>query len=103
MGCWGARTDLESKAPDFTLDTDDGKDHVTLSKLVGEKPLVLIFGNFTCGPFREHAGSLYVLARRYRDRANFLIVYTREAHPTDGWVLPDNQQAGVNTRTASRL
>lgn len=96
IGSWGSGPVLESEAPDFTLIDSDGKTQITLSKLVGEKPLILVFGNFTCGPFREHAGSLYVLGRRYRDRANFLIVYTREAHPADGWVLPDNQQAGVN-------
>ena len=39
-------------APDFTLKTLDGKETVRLSKLIGPKPVVLVFGNFTCGPFR---------------------------------------------------
>ena len=43
---------LDETAPDFTLRTNDGKSEITLSKQIGPKPVVLIFGNFTCGPFR---------------------------------------------------
>ena len=42
--------EVGQKAPDFTLPTHDGKNTVTLSKLVGtkqSKPVVLIFGSFT--------------------------------------------------------
>jgi len=28
--------------------------------------------------------------RTYSDRVSFLCVYIREAHPTDGWAVPDN-------------
>lgn len=31
----------------------------------------------------------------YRDRAAFLFVYVREAHPTDEWQMPPNDQEGV--------
>jgi hypothetical protein len=43
---------LDEKAPDFTLQTLDAARNVTLSTLVGPKPVVLLFGNFTCGPRR---------------------------------------------------
>jgi hypothetical protein len=95
IGNWGSGPDLESVAPDFTLDSCDGKSSVTLSKIVGRKPLVLVFGNFSCGPFRSHSSSLYVLTQRYRELANFVAVYTRESHPIGGWELPDNQRAGA--------
>ena len=36
---------------DFELPTADGKSKVKLSGLIGEKPVVLILGNYTCGPF----------------------------------------------------
>ena len=49
---------LDAAAPDFTLKTVDGKEEITLSKLVGPKPVVLVFGNFTCGPFRSQAGNV---------------------------------------------
>ena len=35
------------KAPDFTLESADGKTAHTLSKMIGEKPIVLIFGSWT--------------------------------------------------------
>jgi thiol-disulfide isomerase/thioredoxin len=88
---------LDETAPDFTLKTNDGKSEVTLSKVIGPRPVVLIFGNFTCGPFRSHAGNFEKLYRRYKDRATFLMVYVREAHPTDGWRMESNDRLGVST------
>ncbi len=32
---------------------------------------------------------------RYKNRVEFLLVYVREAHPTDGWQVPVNQKEGV--------
>lgn len=32
---------------------------------------------------------------RYRDRAAFLTVYIREAHPTDEWQMTSNETEGV--------
>jgi hypothetical protein len=82
-------------APEFTLRTVDGKEEITLSKLVGPKPVVLIFGNFTCGPFRSQAGNVEKLYRRYKDRATFVMVYVREAHPSDGWRLESNNRLEI--------
>lgn len=38
---------LGEAAPDFTLQSTDGHKPVTLSKLMGPKPVVLVFGSFT--------------------------------------------------------
>ena len=84
-------------APDFTLKTNDGKSEITLSKLVGTKPIVLVFGSFTCGPFRSHTGNIEKLFHRYKDRATFVMVYVREAHPTDGWRMESNDRLGAIT------
>jgi thiol-disulfide isomerase/thioredoxin len=86
---------LDDSSADFTLKTSDGSSEVTLSKLVGPKPVVLVFGNFTCGPFRSQAGNVEKLHRMYKDRATFLMVYVREAHPTDGWSMESNDRVGV--------
>jgi thiol-disulfide isomerase/thioredoxin len=86
---------LGTPAPDFTLKTVDGKQDVALSKLIGPKPVVLIFGNFTCGPFRSQAGNVEKLYRRYKDRATFVMVYVREAHPSDGWRLESNNRLEI--------
>ena len=88
---------LDESAPDFTLKTNDGKAEVTLSKLVGPKPVVLVFGSFTCGPFRSHSGNIEKLYHRYKDRATFVMVYVREAHPTDGWRMESNDRVGATT------
>jgi alkylhydroperoxidase family enzyme len=38
------------------------------------------------------------LKRRYGDRAEFLAVYVREAHPTDGWRMNSNEEAGISLK-----
>ena len=40
-------------------------------------------------------GTLDALADRYRVRISFLAVYIREAHPEEGWILPENRRSGV--------
>jgi peroxiredoxin len=87
---------LGDSASDFTLKTNDGKEEITLSRLIGPKPVVLVFGNFTCGPFRSQAGNIEKLHRMYADRATFVMVYVREAHPTDGWSMESNDRVGVS-------
>jgi alkyl hydroperoxide reductase subunit AhpC len=88
---------VDESAPDFTLKTNDGKAEITLSRLLGPKPVVLIFGSFTCGPFRSQSGNIEKLYRRYKDRATFVMVYVRDAHPTDGWRMESNDRVGAVT------
>jgi hypothetical protein len=71
-------------APNFTLQTLKGEEY-SLNQFKGVKPVVLVFGNFSCGPFRSQSGSVEDLKRRYGDRFEFLGVYVRDAHPTTGW------------------
>jgi Iodothyronine deiodinase/EF hand len=89
---------LGESAPDFTLKTVDGKEERALSQLIGPRPVVLVFGNFTCSPFRSQAGNVEKLYQRHKDRATFVMVYVREAHPVDGWVAESNEQAGISLR-----
>jgi hypothetical protein len=35
------------------------------------------------------------LKERYAGRAQFLAIYVREAHPTDGWRMASNDRAGI--------
>jgi hypothetical protein len=95
IGSMGEGPKPGDAAPDFTLKTADGKETVTLSKLVGPKPVVLVFGNFTCGPFRGLYPDVEAVYQRHKDAATFLMVYVREAHPTDGWVMQSNTRVGV--------
>lgn len=89
---------LGAAAPDFALKTLDGKDTVRLSALIGKKPVVLVFGNFTCAPFRVLTTDVEAIYQRHKDAATFVMVYVREAHPTDGWVMASNTKAGVEVK-----
>jgi len=89
-------------APDFTLADCEGKNPITLSKLSG-KPTVLVFGSCSCPPFVSSAKATEALYEKYKDRVNFVMVYIREAHPTDGWKLDKNQfQVTTPTSTVER-
>jgi thiol-disulfide isomerase/thioredoxin len=77
-------------APDFTLQALSGAEPVTLSKLRG-KPVVLVFGSCTCPPFVAATQATEQLYAKFQDRVHFYLIYVREAHPTDGRVIPGNQ------------
>jgi alkylhydroperoxidase family enzyme len=36
------------------------------------------------------------MKRRYGDQVEFLAIYVREAHPTDGWRMNSNDEAGIS-------
>ncbi|MFO0934828.1 MAG: deiodinase-like protein [Planctomycetota bacterium] len=72
-----------SVAPDFTLRSRGGATTRTLSDLRGT-PVVLIFGSYTCPPFRASAGWIRAAYDRHAADARFLFVYVREAHAIDG-------------------
>ncbi|HWB12802.1 MAG TPA: deiodinase family protein [Pirellulales bacterium] len=96
VGSLNAGPALNATAPDFSLKTHDGQQTIRLSDLRGPKPIVLVFGNFTCGPFRATYPLIDELFQRYRERATFLAVYVREAHPTDGWRMDSNSAVGID-------
>src|SRR5687767_2926415 len=82
-------------APDFTLHSPDGKQTAKLSDLRGKKPVVLIFGSYTCPPFRDVYPTLERLHQTYGDQVAFYYVYIREAHAEDGWKISRNQREGI--------
>lgn len=86
---------VDQVAPDFTVKSLSGEESVSLSDRIGKKPLVLVFGNFTCGPFRSMYPTVEAVWDRRKDHADFLFVYVREAHPTDGWAMKSNEKVGV--------
>lgn len=47
LGSMNEGPKLNQPAPDFTLKTFDDKDTIQLSKRIGPKPIVLVFGSFT--------------------------------------------------------
>ncbi len=71
-------------APDFKLKTMDGRKTVKLSSFEGKKPVVLVFGSITWGPFCEASVDVNKLHQKYGKDFEFVLVYIREAHPIGG-------------------
>ncbi|HZZ77769.1 MAG TPA: deiodinase family protein [Gemmataceae bacterium] len=103
LGSMSEGPKVEQTAPDFTLKTVDGKKSITLSKVIGKKPVVLVLGNFTCTPFRSLYGAMESMYQRHKEDANFVMVYVREAHPTDGWKMETNTRLGVSEKQPTTL
>ena len=81
-------------APDFTLPSYAGDGEVSLSSFLG-KPVVLVFGSYTCDRFRGVAGEVVRLQQEFGDRVEFVMVYVREAHASNEWVRRQNEAAGI--------
>jgi peroxiredoxin len=88
-------------AADFALIKLDGRP-VQLSSFKG-RVLVLLFGNYSSPAFREAAADLEQLRKQYPARAEFLIVYTREAHPVGEWEVERNKDAKISVEQPKTL
>ncbi len=89
-------------APDLELRLAGGGS-LRLSSLRG-RPLLLVFGSYTCPQLRHGAPEVNRLYERYRDRVRFLLVYIREAHPAgESWQSTINEREGVSLPEARSL
>jgi hypothetical protein len=43
-------------------------------------------------------GALHDLYDQYRERVAFFVIYIKEAHPEDGWVVTPNVDEGITVR-----
>jgi hypothetical protein len=74
-----ARTlEVGSPAPVFSLPKVRGGGEVSLSGFRG-RPVVLVFGSFSCVVFYDRVAEIESLHRAYKDRAAFLFVNITEA------------------------
>lgn len=96
---WPDHIEVGKPAPEFTLpllakqhepeakgesaprNAEIASETVSLRELRSERPAVLIFGSITCPPFRNQLEAVDQVYADFRDRAEFLFVYIREAHP----------------------
>ncbi len=71
------------------------------------KPIVLVFGSYTCPKLRGSAAGLKRVAEQYRDRVDFRLVYIREAHAQGGvesqWQSTINIKDGIALTPARTL
>ena len=102
MWCTARRGKLAvgQEAPDFDLATRDGSSRVRLSSLRGGPPVVLVFGSYTCPPFRREMPAVRKVYAEYKERAAFYFVYIEEAHAHDVWPLVSNAKANIVFGTA---
>lgn len=83
---------VNAVAPAFSLRKFGSAVQVSLKQMLAEKPAIVIFGSYTCPQFRSAAAELNDLYQRYRDQAQFVMVYVHEAHTSENW------QSTVNAR-----
>lgn len=98
------------EAPDFDLPLLDregrraaASDTFHLDESRRDRAQVLVFGSYTCPPFRNQFPDVVALRDRVRDRAGFVLVYVHEAHAEDGWVVTGNREAGVRETSPATL
>jgi len=90
-------------APDFTLSDPSSGKPVRLSGFRGKSPVVLVFGSYSCPNFRSSADQLRSMYARYGSRAQFLLVYIREAHANGDWQSTRNVREGVTLSPSTTL
>ena len=88
----GSGAKVGTPAPAFELTRLDGKP-VRPSTFQGRVG-VIVFGSYSSPSFRQRAPEIEALAKQFGSRAQFLIVYTKEAHPAD-WEVDRNKDAGI--------
>jgi len=74
--------DAGTRAPDFSLPDNQDGHQVSLAAFRGKKPVVLMFGSFSCTLFCEDVPQLERLYQSYKNSAQFLFIHVRDArHP----------------------
>lgn len=77
--------------PAFELVTTDG-DGLVNQDLLGNKPLLLIFGSVTCPMTASAMPFLLQLHSDFGDRVNFIMLNVREAHPGEHFRQPGTME-----------
>jgi tetratricopeptide (TPR) repeat protein len=71
------------------------------------RPVVLVFGSYTCPKLRSSAADLKRIAAQYHERVDFRLVYISEAHANGGaesqWQSTINQKEGIDLPAARNL
>lgn len=88
---------IGDEAPDFSLMRSGGDGKISLSQFADKKPVVLVFGSITCSPFRAKVTQTFDLYKKYRDKAQFLLIYIREAHP-ESTILIEEENGGKSLK-----
>ena len=63
---------------------------VPAESLWSSRPIVVESGSITCPIFTGQCDAMHSLAQQYVDRADFYVLYTREAHPASNYPAHEN-------------
>ncbi|XP_071818869.1 thyroxine 5-deiodinase-like isoform X3 [Apostichopus japonicus] len=78
-------------APEVSVISMETKADIDISELTVDKskPLIVLSSSISCPLLKVcmFSGALSHLLKKYKSKAEFLLVYTSEAHPSDGWKL----------------
>lgn len=92
---------IGSPAPAFVATRLSGTE--ATNKSFTGKPLVLAFGSLTSPSFRDRLAKLEAVKKRYTGRANVVVVYTKEAHPADGWQVERNRDDKIEINAPTTM
>lgn len=87
-------------APDFKLPALGSAGSIELQELRKTKPVLIVFGSYTCPKLRSSAPALEELHRRYGAKIGFVFIYIREAHAGGTWQSTINERDGVQLEEA---
>ncbi len=90
-------------APDFKLAPVGSGAPIELRELRQSKPVLIVFGSYTCPKLRASAPALEELYGRYGRKVGFVLVYIREAHAGVNWQSTINERDGVQLTEARTL
>ena len=76
---------LGNKATNCNVNTLEGESCYLLDFMKAGRPLVLNFGSCTWDYFIEVLQEFKQVVKDFADVADFIIVYTAEGHPIEGW------------------
>lgn len=86
------------EAPDFSLADPRGEKTVSLSDLKAlGRPIVLVFGSYTCPIYRRQMPEFNRIYEQFKDRFTFLNIYLNEAHPRSTLFITIDGQRTLRT------
>ncbi len=94
---------LKSLAPDFELLDASSSKQIRLSDYRGKRPVVIVFGSYSCPNFRDSAGALTSMYQIYGSQIAFLLIYIREAHGDGDWQSTRNLRENIVIEPAHTL
>jgi peroxiredoxin len=100
------KLEVGTPAPDFVLPAVRNLEEVHLREVGAGKPVVLLFGSFSCNLFCNDVNEVEELYQQYKNRAEFLTVYITEAgHSIAGleYVLKSHHPGSPDPRENKHL